>query len=270
MKQRMKRKYYDLYKAQDNAAVLDIYGDITSYPLEDNDVSAYNLSKQLADLDADHIDVFINSYGGEVAEGLAIYNALKRNPASITTYCDGFAASIASVIFMSGDERVMNDSSLLFVHKPSTLMAGNANDLRKTADDLDTMEGAIIKAYQNCVSIDDAALEDLLDKETWIISDDALSMGFATNICKDDKSEEDSFSASVRGSVYRTIIDGRALRDGIELGINGPDNSELHQFIENSLQNACYEIKQMIADINKPNEPTEKTTLFTKFKKETD
>lgn len=263
----MKHKYFDLYQPTDDAAVLTIYGDITSFPWEDNDVSAYNLSRQLGELSADHLDVFINSYGGEVAEGLAIYNALKRNPASVTTYCDGFAASIASVIFMAGDERIMNDSSLLFVHKPSTFAAGNAKDFRKAADDLDTMESAIVKAYQNCVNIDEAALTDLLDHETWITSDDAVSMGFATGT-EIEAPEEETFSASARDDVMRTVACGHSFNVGVEAGTYEPADPELHRFIENSLQNACYEIKQMIAEINKPHEATEKTTLFTNFQKE--
>ena len=137
------KRYYSL--VQDGAtADVDIYGDITSYPWSESDVSAYGLSKQLAELEGvETINVNINSYGGEVAEGLAIYNALKRHKARVVTRCDGFACSIASVIFAAGDERVMHDASLLMIHNAWTSVWGaNAAELRKQADDLDTITQA--------------------------------------------------------------------------------------------------------------------------------
>ena len=126
----MKQKYYSMFQ-MGNTATINIYGDITSIPWTEDEVSAGNLSRQLEELkDCSEINVYINSYGGEVAEGLAIYNALKRHNAKIKTYCDGFAASIASVIFMAGDERVMNDSSLLMIHNAWTFAMGDSVQLR--------------------------------------------------------------------------------------------------------------------------------------------
>ena len=84
-----------------------IYGDITSWEQDEKDVSSYNLAQLIGKSNAKEIRVRINSYGGEVAEGLAIYNALKGHPARVTTVCDGFACSAASVVFMAGDERIM-------------------------------------------------------------------------------------------------------------------------------------------------------------------
>ena len=82
-------------------------------------------------MDTDEIEVHINSNGGAVSEGLAIYNVLKNSKAKVTTYCDGFACSPASVIFMAGDERVMNGASLLMIHDAWTYGQGNAAELRK-------------------------------------------------------------------------------------------------------------------------------------------
>ena len=109
------KKYYSLVK-QNNEADVYIYGDITSYEYLESDVSNYNLSKELRGLDVETINVYINSYGGEVAEGLAIHNSLVRHKAKVITHDDGFAASIAAVIFMAGDERIMSNASLLFIH----------------------------------------------------------------------------------------------------------------------------------------------------------
>ena len=115
----MNKKYYSLVQ-ENNEATINIYGDITSWEWFESDVSSYTLSKELEVIEADTIHVYINSYGGEVAEGLAIYNALKRHKAKIITHTDGFACSIASVIFMAGDERIMSTASLLMIHNAWT------------------------------------------------------------------------------------------------------------------------------------------------------
>ena len=149
----MNRSYFSLEKAKQTATI-NIYGDITSFPWNEGDMSSANLSRQLEALeDVTQIDVFINSYGGEVAEGLAIYNALKRHKAKVTTYCDGFACSIASVIFMAGDERVMNDASLLMIHNAWTYAVGNSDELRKQADDLEKITQASVEAYKSHSSL---------------------------------------------------------------------------------------------------------------------
>lgn len=192
----MKRNYYSLVK-EENTATLNIYGDITSWPWFEGDVSAVNLSKQLEEMsDVTNIDVYINSYGGEVAEGLAIYNALRRHKAKVTTYCDGFACSIASVIFMAGDERVMNEASLLMIHNAWTFASGNSAELRKQADDLDKITQASVEAYKAHSSLSEEEIKALMDNETWILPEEALGYGFATSIAKTetDKASQNAFA----------------------------------------------------------------------------
>lgn len=179
------KKYFQLTTSEDGTtADLDIYGDISSCWWDDDAMSASKLSKQLDELgDVSQINVHINSYGGEVAEGLAIYSALRRHKARVRTTCDGFACSIASVIFMAGDERLMSDASLLMIHNAWTSAWGvNAADLRKLADDMDTITSASKSAYMARVSIAEDELTELMDAETWISPADAVDMGFATAI----------------------------------------------------------------------------------------
>lgn len=163
---------------------LNIMGDITSLPWLENDVSAKPIVEQLNGADVDEIDVHINSYGGEVAEGLAIYNALRNHRAKVVTYCDGFACSIASVIFMAGDERVMSDSSLLMIHNAWTIADGNAEQLRKAADDLEKITSASVAAYKAHSNLSEADIKALMDAESWILPDEATEYGFATKIEK--------------------------------------------------------------------------------------
>ena len=128
-----------------------------------------SLVNDVKDLDVDVINVHINSYGGVVSEGLAIYNTLKNHKAKIRTIVDGFACSAASVVFMAGDERIMNDASLLMIHNAWTRVSGNAAELRKQADDLEKITQASIEAYMSRVNITEDELKALLDAETWLL-----------------------------------------------------------------------------------------------------
>lgn len=197
------KKYYSL-ETNGNESDIYIFGDITSWEWQESDKSSYTLSKELQELkDVDTINVHINSYGGEVAEGLAIYNMLKNHKAKIKTYCDGFACSIASVIFMAGDERIMNNASLLMIHNAWTYGYGNANDFRKLADDLDTITQASINAYMERVNITEEELKELLDNETWLLPSDALEMGFATSIVNEQ--QQNSIAASARKALFNLV-----------------------------------------------------------------
>ena len=191
----MKHKYYSLEK-EGKTATLNIYGDITSCS---DGVGVKKLSKELdAMKDVSTINVYINSYGGEVAEGLAIYNALRRHKAKIKTYCDGFACSSASVIFMAGEERIMYESSLLMIHNAWSFCMGNANALRKQADDLEKITQASVEAYKAHSSLEEDEIKKLMDEETWILPEEAIEYGFATGIEKTEDTEKASQSARLQ------------------------------------------------------------------------
>lgn len=195
-------KFYALEK-KENGADITIFGDITSFPWTESDVSSYQLSKEIAGLDVDTINVHLNSYGGEVSEGLAIYNSLKRHKAKVKTYCDGFACSIASVIFMAGDERIMSNASILMVHNPWTHAEGNAQELRKTAEDLEKMSQVSVNAYMEKVHISEEDVKRLLEEETWLMPSEALDFGFATAITGEEPQAR--YSQSVRKHVMQRL-----------------------------------------------------------------
>lgn len=205
----MKKMYYSMEQSGQEANI-NIYGDITSYAGksdffgdEIDGMSAVNLSQKLEQLgDVSTINVYINSYGGEVAEGLAIYNALIRHKAKVKTYCDGFACSIASVIFMAGDERIMNESSLLMIHNAWTYAAGNAEELRKQADDLEKITQASVIAYKAHSSLTEKEIKKLMDNETWILPEEAFEYGFVTSVLK---TEQNAISQSARASLLDII-----------------------------------------------------------------
>ena len=138
-------RYMQFKKIDDNTSELLIYGDIRKKNLfeiffgeevDEGRTSALELSEILNQIDTPNLTVRINSYGGVVSEGLAIYNLLKSFKGNVKTIVDGFACSAASVIFMAGKERVVPESSLLMIHNAWTSAEGDHNDLRKAADEL--------------------------------------------------------------------------------------------------------------------------------------
>lgn len=175
------KKFY-AFKQTGTDAELTIFGDITSLRWYESDVSSFDFKKELDEITAENLLVRINSYGGEVAEGLAIYNLLKDYKGHVTTQVDGFACSIASVIFMAGKERVMSKSSLIMVHNAWSGCQGNANDFEKMAVDLRKINEPIIQAYISNSALTKEEVQTLLDKEEWITHDEALLYGFATQV----------------------------------------------------------------------------------------
>ena len=124
----------------------------------------------------------INSPGGSVFDGVAIYNALKRHQAKVTVWIDGIAASIASMIAMAGDEVVMPENAMLVLHDPSGLVAGTAADMRAAADALDKMAAAMVAAYRDKSGAGDAEIEALMAAETWLSAEEAVELGLADRV----------------------------------------------------------------------------------------
>ena len=192
---------------KDDTLEIYVFGDITKWPWVESDVSSYSMVKVLKESKAKNIDVKINSYGGEVAEALAIYNELKdkqRNGVAVTTMNMGFACSAASVIFCAGQNRLMAKNSLLMIHNPWIYTSGNADDLRKEADTLDKITQSVKSVYLDVSTLSDDELKSMLDAETWIDSQDAIGYGFATTEIKEND-EQSKAAARVKHSVFDMV-----------------------------------------------------------------
>jgi ATP-dependent Clp protease, protease subunit len=143
-------------------------------------ISAKSFAKELKDLgELTALTIRINSPGGAVFEGQAIYSLLKNHKARKTVYVDGLAASIASVIAMAGDEVIVPENALLMIHNPSALVWGTAEDMVKMADDLGKITESIIAVYAAKTGKEHAAIAKLMDEETWMTGADAVEQGFA-------------------------------------------------------------------------------------------
>lgn len=239
-------KYYSM-SVQGNEAEIYIFGDIVT-PLEkewfglESDTSGLSLVQDIAALgNVSAIHVHINSYGGAVSEGLAIYNTLKNHSAKIITYDDGFACSAASVVFMAGEERIMSEASLLMIHNAWTHTQGNAEQLRKDADDLEMISETAANTYMGGVTISREELDELLANESWITPADAIAKGFATSIAK--VSSPSVASQSVKNSIISKLVSQPA-------PCATPSNADMAQF-----QAALDDIRAQLAALKPKEEP---------------
>ncbi|WP_349786071.1 head maturation protease, ClpP-related [Xanthomonas vesicatoria] len=168
-------------RANDVAEVM-IYGTIGD-SLWSESVSALELAEQINQITASTIHVRINSGGGVVADGIAIYNALSQHAAHKVVFVDGQAASIASLIAMAGNEVVMYASSLLMVHAPHTIAAGNASSFRQYATALDAHAGAMLEAYATKTGKRSEVEQLLTDgADHWYTGAQAVEFGFADRV----------------------------------------------------------------------------------------
>lgn len=156
--------------------------------------------KVKTDLDAlgevTDITVRINSPGGNVWDGLAIYNLLKEHEAQVHVQIDALAASAASLIAMAGDLITMNEGSLMMIHNPMTFAFGDADDMRKTGEVLDKIEGQFVDVYARRTGGKAAEIDALMAAETWFSAADAIKAGFADEKADDDDEQELAAAAS--------------------------------------------------------------------------
>lgn len=185
--------------ADGNSGDIFIYGDIESYKFVDEDTTATSFKNDLDNLgNVSDINLYINSPGGNVFEGLAIHNMLKRHKAKVTVNVDALAASISSVIAMAGDVIRMPSNSMMMIHNALAGMVGNAEELRKMADDLERITNSTKETYltKSNGKLTEDKLTELMDAETWLSAYEAVQYGLA-----DEVLEENEMVASVNSEI---------------------------------------------------------------------
>ena len=180
----MGKQYYAIQQAQREADIY-IFGDIVPFEFFEGDVSAHGITQQIKDLDVDQINVHIDSYGGAVSEGWAIYNALKSHPAKVVTYGDGFVASAALYPFMAGDERYASNLSAYYFHQVWISASGYADELRAAANEAELMTEVGLNAFTDNTGMTADEVRELQKSETWLTPSEALERGIATAILAD-------------------------------------------------------------------------------------
>lgn len=160
-----------------------------------SETSAQHFREELDKLgNVNQINVYINSKGGDVGEGIGIYSQLKRHKARKTAYIDGYACSIASVIPMACDEVVISPPATMMIHPAWSIAMGNAAELRKCAEDLDKITESTKQAYllKSNGKISEAKLNELMNAETWLTAQECIKYGLADRLLgEDDTKPED-------------------------------------------------------------------------------
>ncbi len=169
-------------------------------------VSAKDFARAWNELDVDHVDLFINSPGGDVFDALAILNVIRRSDAKVVAHVDGIAASAASFIAMGADELVMGRNSELMIHDASGLCWGRAEDMQKMSDDLDRISGNIASIYLEKAGGTVTAWRAAMLAETWYSAEEAVDAGLA------DRVDTDRDKAEVKNSIDLSVFNhaGRA------------------------------------------------------------
>lgn len=197
------------FRAADSNGVAElmIYDEIGFDWWTGEGMTAARFSEELAAIGkADTINVRINSPGGDVFDGLAIYNQLRRHSAKIVVDVDGVAASIASVIAMAGQEVRMGQSAMMMIHNAMGGVMGNAQDMLEFAEVLQKIDGELAETYADKSGRDVAEFRDLMDKETWLSADEAIELGMADSGDTDDAPPMTADLASrIRARSRRTV-----------------------------------------------------------------
>ncbi len=174
----VKSSWFRMQASADSEAEIYIYDEIGYWGVTAKQFVA-NL-KALGDIT--HIKLHINSPGGDVFDGIAIFNALKFHGAAITVYIDGLAASMASVIAMVGNPVIMPENTMMMIHKPWGFAGGDAEDMRDYADLLDKVESVLIPAYAAKTGKSHDEVAAMLEDETWLTGEECLAQGFADQV----------------------------------------------------------------------------------------
>ena len=175
------QSWYSIKAKAADTAEISIYDEIGFWG-----VSAASFAQDLKDCgnNLKQINLHIHSPGGDVFDGIAIYNLLKNHPANVTVYIDGLAASMASVIAMAGNEVIMPENAMMMIHKPWGIQGGDADDMRKYADLLDKVENTLIPAYASKTGKTPEELAEMLTAETWLNGKECVEQGFADKLAE--------------------------------------------------------------------------------------
>lgn len=196
-------------KNEANAAEIYIYDEIGFFG-----VMASDFVRELNSLDVAEITLHISSPGGEVFDGIAIYNALRDHKAKITVSIDSLAASAASFIALSGETVKIAKSATMMVHKAHGLCIGNSDDMRKLADQMDKLNESIAGIYSDKTNDSVESWLKLMTDETWFNAEEALAYGLADEIIhtKGSKETEDKWDLSVFNYADRNTAPGPPIK----------------------------------------------------------
>lgn len=199
----------------DGPAELYLYGPIrkNAYWWEDEDsdfISSKKVRSALKDVKNKTLKVHLNSGGGDVFESIAISNILKNYEGDVEIYIDALAASGASIIAASGSKVYMYNNSMQMIHKAWTVFAGNADDFKKQAEDLEKIDSSVKASYMDRFVGEEKELSELLKDETWLTAEECLAFGLCDEIIEKEESEPkpepENFKATLFNKYKKNIV----------------------------------------------------------------
>lgn len=173
----MRSKWFAI-EAKADTAEISIFDEIGGFGISVSQFKdAFDLVK-----DKGKLTIYVNSPGGSVTEGMALYNIIASAREKVTVEVIGLAASIASIVALAGKTLVMDEGTYFMIHNPWTITWGEADELRKTADVLDKMRGELINIYASRSGLAAEEIGQMMDDETWLTADETVEYGFASNV----------------------------------------------------------------------------------------
>jgi ATP-dependent Clp endopeptidase proteolytic subunit ClpP len=173
----MRKEWYKITNKTSDIADVYLFNDIGTFG-----ITAQSFIDEIKEYEDKELNIHINSLGGEVFEGMAIYSIIQRRKAKTTVYVEGIAASIASVIALAADEVIMSENSLLMIHNAWGGTQGDAKDMRKQADVLDKITNEIAEVYVKKTRIPYNEIVEMMNEETWLTAEEAVALGFVDSI----------------------------------------------------------------------------------------
>jgi len=212
-------------KESEDKATIYVYGTIGDHWKEDKANRAKDFAAALDDLTPKALDIRIDSPGGDAFEGFAIASAIQRYEGKTHAYVDGMAASAASYIAIMADKVTMNDFSAFMIHNASGIVIGNRDDMRETADLLESLDNSIARTIASRTGMGLEDVKDAMSAETWYFGDEAKNAGLCDEVIKTEKRGKAKISREFADR-FKNIPEGVEVIDeadeSSELTVNNP------------------------------------------------
>ena len=229
----MTDKWYNIQNKPSGITDVYIFDEIGTHG-----VTAQAFINDIKNLKDTPINLRINSLGGDVFDGMAMYNVIKRREAKTTVYIEGIAASIATIIALGADEVVMAENSLFMIHNAWGGTMGEAKDMRKTADTLDKISGELTDIYRKKTGLSYDALAEMMDEETWLNAQEAYELGFVDTI-----SDSIKVAAKYDVSKFKNITQ-EEIQNKLSININNKKmTNELKEWFNNKVDEIVNAVK---------------------------
>lgn len=193
-----------------------IYGDIGGFGEDSINASQFKKALDSLPTSVKQLTLRVNSPGGDVFDGFAIYNLLQQHKAKITTYVDGVALSIASIIIQASDKIIMGEGSYIMIHKPWTIAMGNSIELESTIDRLLDIEEKLVFVYAKRIKKSRQEIKDAMRETTWYDSKQAVEVGLADEAIEESYSIAASYKSTLPWAKdTKTMINHKAVKDRV-------------------------------------------------------